>query len=135
MGGYIVLGVIFLVKVDIYSLKIVMILPEPIRGFTVKKNHIGAAVSEIHRYRQKSLLLYITGYENYIRKNFFSFSFNFIIIDLSLISNLKMGNGRIHIKPYIFFVQHFDLARFDSFTVYGQYVNSIITIFLLNDIL
>ena len=42
MGGYIVLGVIFLVKVDIPSPKIVIILPGPIRGFTVKKNHIGA---------------------------------------------------------------------------------------------
>ena len=35
----------------------------PISSLTFKKNHIGSAVSEIFRYRQKSLLLYIIGYK------------------------------------------------------------------------
>ena len=30
-------------------------IPRPVRSFIVKKNHIGSAVSEIFRYRQKKL--------------------------------------------------------------------------------
>ncbi len=40
----------FIVRVEI---------PGPTRSFLVKKNHFGSAVSEILRYRQKSLILYV----------------------------------------------------------------------------